>query len=130
MSLLSTILLFLAGLVGAAPFILRRFENLHDTIENLRKYSSMIGLYLLIVGLIKLLRLVGGREVNIHDIAIIVAMVGLGFLQGFEFIMQLFRNNVNLMNKSEKIRTTLYKYQESLGLLAIVVSVLHLFRII
>ena len=130
MSLISSILLFLAGLVGAAPMVVRKFPGIRPTIDSIRRYSSMIGLYLLIVGIIKVLRHLSGRHLDIADVAIMISMLGLGFLQGFEFILELFRNNDNLTHKSENFKEKLIKYQEVLGIVALVVSVLAFFRII
>jgi hypothetical protein len=130
MRLLTSILLVLAGLVGAAPMVVTRFPGLKNTIDSVRKYSSSIGIFLLISGLIRVLRIIGGRSVDIGDIALIIAMVGLGFLQGFEFVMGLFRNNQNLMNKTANLRHKLIKYQEGLGVLALIVGFLYFFKFI
>lgn len=130
MRLITSTLLFLAGLVGAAPMVLSRVPELRNTIDAVRRYSSVIGVYLLISGLIRVFRVIFGRPVDIGDIALMTAMIALGFLQGFEFVMELFRNNQDLMDKSSKLRHKMLKYQEGLGLLALVVSLLYFFKLI
>jgi len=123
-------LLLLAGLVGAAPIVVRRFPNMDNAIESIRRFSSVIGIYLLISGVIRLLKLIGGRDFNFVELAILIAMLGLGFLQGFEFVMELFRNNEELKQKTEKLRRNIIKYQETLGIIALIVSVLSLLHLI
>lgn len=128
MYLITTIALIAAGLVGAAPIVVRRAPELSNTIEFIRKYSSIIGIYLLVTGILYLIRALGGASLGLFGVASVIAMVGLGFLQGFEFVMELFRNNAKLMNQTQDLRFKLIKYQETLGILAIIVAIVRIIR--
>lgn len=130
MGFLSSIVLLLAGLIGAAPMVTKHMPGLHPTIESIRRYTNIIGLYLLIVGIIKLLRIIFGVRLDPIELIIPLVMIGIGFVQGFEFIMEAFRSNESMTERTTNLRDKLMRYQETLGIIAIVLAVLDILRII
>jgi hypothetical protein len=129
-----TILLLLAGgLLGASNIIVAKRPDAKDVIDKLVPYQGIIGVVLLLWGVkgaVDIVRTMG----LIHFapvwwlvfVATVVTELGLGFLLAYGLIMKVVGTSPRAVEKTERVRAKLATYRSSLGVTAIVLSLLFL----
>jgi hypothetical protein len=133
MWVITILLLLVGGLLGASTIIVARRPDAKDVIDKLVPYQGIIGVVLLlwgVKGVVDIVRTFG----MIHFapfwwlvfVATVVTELGLGFLLAYGLVMKVVGNNPRAVEKAEGVRAKLATYQGSLGVTAIVLSLLFL----
>ena len=139
MGLLFTILLIVAGVLGAAALIIQKQPNARDMIAKLVPFQGIIGIILLIWSLIMLIRILPYLGAILQFaalsglIAIVTLLVGiaLGFLLGYGLIKQyVLSKNAGAAQSGDTVQMSLAKFQGPLGLVAILLGLWMLFNIL
>ncbi|MDX2301963.1 MAG: hypothetical protein NW226_04145 [Microscillaceae bacterium] len=134
-NLITSIILFLGGVIAAASFIIKRRPDAKEMIDKILPYQGIIGLILLVSGIWEFLSTIGYigfmfRYSTFWALVVLLAItvdIVLGFLLGYGLIAQyLLKGNEEALEKGEMIKARLIKYQTQAGLAAIVLSVLWL----
>lgn len=140
MWVITVVVLFVGGLLGAANLVIAKKPNAKELIDKLTPYQGWIGVVLVLWGiwdLIGVLRSLGTMSAAPlwWVIALVTAMteLGLGFLLGYGLISKyVLGRSPQAQEKGRELRAILAKYQGPLGLtamgLAIVFAVLTLIR--
>src|SRR5262245_40564650 len=134
MWIVSVLLLFAAGVLGASNLIISKKPNAKELIDKLTPFAGMIGVVLLIWGIWDLIQALRATSV----ISIIpfwwtvflltsLIEIGLGFLLGYGLISKyVLSKNAEAAAKGEQVRAKLAVYQIPMGLAAIAASILFL----
>lgn len=125
----NSLILFLAGVLGAAGLLKERFPNISGKLDSLHTYHQAIGVVTLVLGIIKLLTLVNIVQPMASWVLALVmggVMVALGLIQGFGVVIDIFNNSPNFQRKIGEFRDKIWNYQEFLGLVAIALSVINI----
>jgi hypothetical protein len=136
MFLLFTILLIVAGILGAAALIIQKQPNARDVIAKLVPFQGIIGIILLVWSLIMLIRFLPAilQFITLTSILVLVTLlvgIGLGFLLGYGLIKQyVLSKNANAARSGDAMQMSLAKYQGPLGLVAILLGLWMLINIL
>ncbi len=139
MSLIHAITLFLGGVLAASGFITAKKPEAEEFIGKLRPYQGAVGVTLLVIGVLFLLQggLTGGFRVmrfssllGLTMITTVVAELVLGFILGFGLIAEWIPGEGPFEKKCFEIQAKLTAFQNPIGLVAIVASVLQLLYVV
>jgi hypothetical protein len=127
---ITTVVLLLGGLLGAANLIVTRKPNAKELIDKLLPYQGAIGVVMFLWGLwdlIHLLRTIGlVSYIPLWWLLFLVTtatQLGLGFLLGYGLISRyVLSQSPQAMEKGEKLRAKLAVYQGPLGVTAIILA--------
>lgn len=116
----------LMGILGAASYLIAQFPSLKDSIAKISTYQAGIGATGLIIGLFKLVELVGSPmklgffNVLIYIISCVSCIV-VGLVLGFPALQKLFINDLSEEHrlKAEGLRDKLAPYQILSGVVAL-----------
>jgi hypothetical protein len=130
MGLLFTLLLIVAGVLGAAALIIQKKPDARELIAKLVPFQGIIGIALLILSLIFFIRILSVLGYMFQSLvglllllSILVGIV-LGFLLGYGLINQyVLSKNVGAAAGGAGVQASLAKYQGPLGIVAIVLGV-------
>lgn len=139
MGLLFTILLIVAGILGAASLIIQKQPNAREVIAKLVPFQGIIGIILLIWSLIMLIRILPYLGLILQYAALsgilllltLLVGIALGFLLGYGLINQyVLSKNAGAARSGDTVKASIGKYQGPLGLVAIVLGLWILISVI
>jgi hypothetical protein len=139
MGLLFTLLLIVAGVLGAAALIVQKQPNARDVIAKLVPFQGIIGIILLIWSLIMLIRILPYLGLILQFaaltgiLALLTLLVGiaLGFLLGYGLINQyVLSKNAGAARSGDTVKMSLAKYQGPLGIVAILLGLWMLISVL
>ena len=138
MGLLFTLLLIVAGILGAASLIVQKQPNARDLIGKLVPFQGIIGIILLVWSLIMLIRILPYLGLILQFsafsgfLALLTLLVGiaLGFLLGYGLIKQYALKNAGAARGGDTVQMSLAKFQGPLGIVAILLGLWMLISVI
>jgi hypothetical protein len=132
MWIITVVILFAGGLLGAANLIIAKKPNARELIDKLTPYQGWIGVLLVVWGIWDLIGVF--RSLGILSSApvwwvlyIITALteLGLGFLLGYGLISKyVLSRSPQALEQGQQLRAKLANYQGPLGVVAIVLAIL------
>ncbi|HYG80794.1 MAG TPA: hypothetical protein VD861_10420 [Pyrinomonadaceae bacterium] len=130
MGLLFTLLLIVAGVLGAAALIIQKKPDARELIAKLVPFQGIIGIALLILSLIfffRILSVLGYMFQSLVGLLLLLSIlvgIALGFLLGYGLINQyVLSKNAGAAAGGAGVQASLAKYQGPLGIVAIVLGV-------
>jgi hypothetical protein len=134
MDLINTLLLIVGGILAVSGLIVANKPDAKQLIDKLVPYQAIIGVALLAVGLVNLLRTIGGLFTTIKNfplfgfawLAIIVTSILLGFMFGMPQIAKWIPGQGGTENKGMELSKKLAPFQVIIGLIGLGASLIYL----
>jgi hypothetical protein len=131
MWVITVVILFVAGVLGAANLIIAKKPNARELIEKLTPYRGWIGVVLVLWGiwdLIGVFRFLGALSAApvwwVLYLVTAVTELALGFLLGYGLISKYaLGGSPQALEKGQQLRAKLANYQGPLGVTAIVLAI-------
>jgi len=124
---LTNIGLFIASATAARNYLRKRFPSSAEKIDGLLPFQSLVGTFIFFIGVFELFELLFKHYHFISRFLSAVLMIGLGYVQGFENIKKI-HDSLNLKWDIFTWFNKLNRYQETLGLVGLIVVVIRIFR--
>jgi len=134
MWIITVIILFVAGLLGAANLIIAKKPNAKELIDKLTPYQGWIGVVLVLWGIWDLINVF--RSLGLLSAAPVwwvlylvtaVTELALGFLLGYGLISKyVLGRSPQALEKGQQLRAKLATYQGPLGVTAIVLAIVFM----
>ena len=134
MWIITVIILFVAGLLGAANLIIAKKPNAKELIDKLTPYQGWIGVVLVLWGIWDLINVF--RSLGLLSAAPVwwvlylvtaVTELALGFLLGYGLISKyVLGRSPQALEKGQQLRARLATYQGPLGVTAIVLAIVFM----
>jgi hypothetical protein len=137
MGTINALLLLVGGFLAVSGLIVAKKPNAKDLIDKLLPYQAGIGVALLALGLVNLLRTIGGvftlikvlPLLGLSWLAVVVISILLGFMFGMPQIAKWLPGQAGAEQKGLELSRKLAPFQVILGLVGIVASLIVLLKI-
>lgn len=137
LTLLNVLLLIAGGILAASGVIIAKKPNAKDLIDKIVPYQAFIGVGLLGLGVLNLLRSLGGLSAGLRLVpvatiiwlAMVVTSILLGFMFGMPQIAKWMPGDGGAEQKGMELAKKLAPFQVVLGIVGVVAALLVLLRI-
>lgn len=139
MALVFTLLLIVAGLLGASSLIIQKQPNARDVIAKIVPFQGIIGIILLLWALLNLIRVLPylgaifqyAFITGLLMLLVLLVAIALGFLLGFGLINHyVLSKNAEAAKGGSAMQSKLVTFQVPLGILAILLGIWMLISVL